>query len=155
MSGQTSYTEFQPASVAGMQVDLTDSTIQSLAANESISFGRAVAYESQDKARLCAAAGDITSGTFAGFAVFDSSKVNQTGYLQYEVVNVMRQGVIYVESLEATTIGGAVYIQHASGANRGKVAANSGANVALLPNAKFMQTIGAAGLVAISFNAAV
>lgn len=154
MSGQTSYSQFQPIAVAGMMAnsDSTDDGKGSYAATETIAFGRAVAFTGDETVRLTAAAGDVTSGLFAGFAVLDTSKVTQTGYLQYEVVCVLREGEIYCETIDSSAIGGAVYVVTTAGVNRGKVSSDSGSG-SLLPRAKFLTTTGAAGLCVVSFDA--
>lgn len=154
MSGQTSYSEYQPIGVAGMPVDNGHNhrIAGRYTASEAMGFGLAVAKLAEGTVRLCAAAGDVTSGLFCGFTRQSQDEASGSGYLINRPVSIMTEGEIWVETTETTAVGGAVYVVYAAGASRGKVAAAASGSTALLPNATFQSVATVGNLVRVKFS---
>lgn len=154
MSGQTSYSEYASVGVAGMPVDNGHNhrIAGRYAASEAMGFGLAVAKLAEGTVRLCAAAGDVTSGLFCGFTRLDHDQASGSGYLINRPVSIMTEGEIWVETTETTAVGGAVYIVTTAGVDRGKVAAAAGAGLSLLPNATFQSVATDGNLVRVKFS---
>jgi hypothetical protein len=88
-----------PTAFAGLKADSGDDRVESYAASETISFGRAVAASGTDPVNvvdLC----DSTAQTFRGISLHIH---NEAGYYaSTDTVAVLRQGVVWVDATNAT-----------------------------------------------------
>jgi hypothetical protein len=115
-----------------------------------IPFGVFVARDSDNKAKLPAAAGAVTT-TGIGISFCDLTKeYDSTGYATGDEIPVVRKGYVLCQVEDAVTEEGAVFARiTASGGNTqlGKLRsdADSG-NATAVPNARFRSTASAGGL---------
>lgn len=151
---QSTFQSARPKAVAGQLGDDGPRRIDTGFPSEEIAFGRFVAWDptvTDHTIKLPAAATDI-SNQGAGVAQQNVAREpNAGGWKVKEDTGVLSFGRIHVECDEAAVKGGDVYVHHA-GALAGTFSASAGIDKALLPQAKFAESIAAAGVVMIGIS---
>ena len=107
---QTSYTQDYVIGQAGQIADISDTTIDSFAAEGEIGFGIAVARGTNKQKQVIPFAGT----GFVGISVFEH---NENGlYKDKDSVSVMTSGRIYVTTAATVVSGTPAYAENATGA---------------------------------------
>lgn len=142
----------------GALADAGPRRIQTGIANAAIPFGRVVAWDTANGDRLLklpAASGDVTSLAAGVAYVARMEEYESGGYADGDDVNVVQVGRVYVNAEEAVAKGAPVYVRYAAGTGTllGEVRNDADtATCALLPGARFGETISAPGPVMIEIN---
>lgn len=150
---QTTYDIQADRATAGMLADAGhDMYHVSLAAEDSaIGFGLAVVQgtDPEVQAKLSTA----TGGTFAGVTLHQHALQDETadGFVEDEVMTVLKKGRVWVQTNVAVAIGDPVYFVH-SGADVGKFRNDNTAADAISAGAEFVAYDSGTGLAAISLN---
>src|ERR1051326_1219610 len=106
---QTSYSQNMPVAVAGMLGDIRDHVVESFAAEDSdgISFGLAVVAgtDPAKQVKIPSAAGQV----FRGVSLHEQAQEQGLGtgivkYAQGDAVNVLRRGLVWVQTAGAVAI---------------------------------------------------
>lgn len=134
---QGTYRDRMRAAVAGMQADMTPSSVESRIAEAAINFGLPVAQgaESDKGGKL-----PTTTQVTLGVAMHDRSVngANLNGYADGESMRVMTKGKIWVVASVAVVPGDPVWVTPTTGAWAKAV----GASNIQLPNARWASTAG-------------
>lgn len=147
------------AALAGMEAyNLGDNIHVSRAAEVAIPFGRYVVRGASDAvAKLPTATGQVT-GSGLGFALRDMAKEPNAalGYNALQMVEIGTFGFFWVYCETAAAFGGSVFARFTTatdGSDLGQVRNDADTNKAVaIPNARFEQTISAAGLVIVRLS---
>lgn len=153
---QSSYNAAPPIAIEGMVATATRvGDTLSRVAHVAIAAGRLCVRQSEGKARLPTAAGDITTaGLVLGVSRYDAMRPSP-GYAVNDVVAVLHNGVIWVLVEDAVTEGGAVYVRHTANGGATTIGGFRGTTdtgAALLGNATFRSSASAAGLAMLELN---
>lgn len=104
-----------PTAFAGLKADSGYDRVESFAATETIYFGRAVQRNSTNpttQVDVC----DSTSAEFRGVAL---QQHNQLGYYsQYDTVNVLRQGSVWVDGTGTIACDASAYVDVSGGTGK-------------------------------------
>jgi hypothetical protein len=118
MGGINTYGQYmEPTLGKGRIAEYPDHQADSLAAAETIEWGKGVSYDPANPNRAVTFDG---TGKFVGVAVANHYAVNyapdQPGaYAQFDAISVLRKGRIYVEVLEDVTKGEAAVVDNTTG----------------------------------------
>lgn len=119
MAVQTTYSQSMAVGVAGLIYDMRSITVESYACETStgIPFGSAVIAGTDPRKQVKIGA---TGGSFRGIALLEQTHEQDasTGvakYLQYETVNVLRKGTVWVQTNASVTENAAAYYVTAVG----------------------------------------
>lgn len=154
---QTSYRTTCVVANEGGLADLSYNDVSSRACeNTSIPFGRIVVKgTSANQCKLPTA----TGGVVLGATVFVHKEQNSDGsttYNQYEAVNVMKKGRMFVKPENPVTVGQAVYFRHTAGAGALTVGrftdSTQSANADLLSGAVYVTATDADGFAIVELN---
>jgi hypothetical protein len=165
---QTAYTQDPAVAFEGMLVDQAPADgIRTAIASEVMPFGRAIARvaplagapadERPPRARLTAAAGDITGAIFLGITMSDvtlekpQGAAESDGWALNSSVRYLRKGWLWTIPEEIVAFGDAVWARHTAdvapddelGALRNAASGGAGA-AAIIPNASFRSATAAA-----------
>lgn len=118
MAVQTTYSATMAKAFAGLIYDMRNVTIESYACEStSIKFGSAVIAGTDPTKQVKVGA---TGGSFRGIATHEyaheaDTTTGQATYLQYETVNVLRKGRVWVQTNGSVTENAAAYYVTATG----------------------------------------
>jgi hypothetical protein len=119
MAVQDSYSANIRPAVAGMQADMTPSTIISREVESaSIAFGRVVYQGTASRQVLDGGAGGFTVAKYVGFAVRDRSALGipvANAFNQKESARIMTKGTIWVTPAQNVVAGDPVYVRPSNG----------------------------------------
>lgn len=124
-----------------------------------VPFGKFVARrnaegDSAEQCGLPTATADVTARG-KGFAIYDHTRKNGSGYEASDQVNIMRKGRMWVDCETAWTDGAAVFVRFAVPGATGLGSVRNDAdtaNAVALPGCVFVGTGGSAGLAMIELN---
>lgn len=150
---QTAYQQDPNVAIEGMLADLGPSEVRTAIASEDISFGLAVARvaggaadDRPPRARLTAAATDVTTGIFLGIARADTTieqAATPVGYVADQEFGFVRQGHVWVNAVTQVALGDPLFIRHTTsdlGSSRND---NAAGDADRLPGASFRSATGA------------
>lgn len=155
MSVQTTYSRNTSAGLAGLPVDIRDCTIESYAAEEAdgIGFGLALVPGTDPDKQVKLPSGEAL--VFRGISVHTYAVEQQSdGTVEYadeQTVNVLRRGVIWVQTTGTVTRDQAAFFV-ISGANAGKFTDTDDATTDPVPSGVFRSSASGGALAKLEIN---
>lgn len=134
MAVQTSISQSPAVGLKGQMATTEGAEFTSKLALEAIVPGDFVILNGENTCELPDVTGEVTGGVALGFAVLDPYRTS-ADYADGEAVRICTKGEIFVDvTVAASTVGGPVYVIHATG----KVRGTADASATALPNAIFL-----------------